>query len=170
MIPIPNPPTDNLYKFKAVVGTILVIAGLSLPLFMFSTHTDWLLSAAREEFNAATEKLVDRHNHPAEKERNPSEPATSSRDEALTFIKEVSKARQLIIRSEYDIRIRFTMFYMAASSLVVLWGGCIARNGFRSWHENVQCHQDRLLRLEIAEKESSIDAANWRRGTPFGSG
>lgn len=55
MVPVPSPPTDNLYKFLAVSGVLLVVLGVVGPLFSSRSEIDIRIQRAdrlEERFNS----------------------------------------------------------------------------------------------------------------------
>jgi DNA repair exonuclease SbcCD ATPase subunit len=77
MIDFLKPPTDNLYKFMAVAGTVLVIAGLYPALFFHQTGMEYLAyirssNEAKEHAKFTQERLatLDTRKQQAEGEKN----------------------------------------------------------------------------------------------------
>ena len=127
----PLPPTDNLYKFQAVLGCILVVAGLLGMVY------------SGREFNDKMDQFWDKQ---AERELK-----------YLAISQDQSHPLEPYHRREYE---RFDLYLdtshkqsgrlLEVSTLVGILGGFIMIRGFKRWGERVQTYQDALLRLEVA--------------------
>ena len=119
-----KPPTDNLYKFAAVFGLILVVVGFVFPPWLFyRSSLEYLKSAAGKDDLAAHQKfaqvryrvlserwsqlalerarLQQRLNSLAQSERNSA--ASSERDKLESAIKEVRREAEALEDAYYEL-------------------------------------------------------------------
>lgn len=124
-IPIP---TDNIYKFYALLGLVLLISGVLLKVYAVQSTNELAFSIAPEL--SALE---------AKKELSPEEITTK---ELLLKRLEISTRN----REEYR-GMSLWLFAFSVIAMVV---------GFGNWHYKVQPKQDKLLDLQIAKAELEL--------------
>jgi hypothetical protein len=164
------PPTDSLYKFSAIVGTILVVLSIYLPMKMsrdvrreilnsnlkirvFEVEVEHLKKRADD-----LKKLID---HTVAMRKKSYKPDNSKID--LTYSEEeVKQMLREITNSQRDIGIKRAEIESAAQRIKVLereylvtWvyllvgcviGAYLALWGYVNWYRRIQVHQDKIIK------------------------
>lgn len=155
MIGLPNLPTDNLYKFLAVAGIVLLVTGLVGPFILDQQEIEWSWRTLQEIEDRLDEKklkvadVIARENlAQAAKEAAMQEAAKGlgdSRDNALLKFAARVKERDTM-RIWRNTWLSFTMWLGATCAIA----------GFFLWWWNVQRLQDAILKLERIKIEQEV--------------
>ena len=186
MVPPIQPPTDNLYKFKAIIGSLLVGFSLVTPVyltnaeFVADTEIRGQIEAAQNKANEAadlalkfTKKFVNPATEPVATTDGMPVPDDELRHEAMDSFHDavknvdiafdaMGKHKAVIERLENIFRDEW--WYV----LIGLVGTFIAGSGFRGWRQHVQEPLDQLLQYQLekarldakVEKQSDIALSN----------
>jgi hypothetical protein len=130
LITIPTPPTDNLYKFLAISGVILVAVSLFTPAVVENEGQD-RGTPLKKDLTDFLKRTKDESGH----ER-----------ELIKLIGDVVR---------HDLRYKQ---YIERLSSLFYWGGGIAAVGFSLWYWKIQRFQDRILRCEYEKLNKSIQS------------
>lgn len=121
-------PTDNIYKFYALFGLVLLIASMAAFLYVHKSTNEMAFEAAIEYEELASKE----HPTPAELKR-----------------KELIEKRVTIAVKDRD-------FYNYALSALIGVGFVSMIVGFGKWQTVVQPKQDKLLDLQIQQAEQEL--------------
>jgi hypothetical protein len=166
--PLPTPPTDNLYKFVALSGLILL---LFVPVYYGGSYRD----AARQSYAAETEfNVIDQERRFLAQEifalyggsKPPGELTEVEREALLKksgewqqkyrdwWLRDIRAKglRRTIELLDQELRI---LRGVLALSLVV--GSVFSLLGFRLWYQRVQRHQDLLLLSESKRAKELLE-------------
>jgi len=155
-IPIPTPPTDNLYKFVALLGAILLGFGLVTPHLI------------KEEFLKEYTDKLDRLN--AEGRELQSKVDLGKTPDELRHSKEVGRSVGFTVMEGKNLeawnRQRGGMYDNQVAGLsIARWvGALLAIAGTSGWWFRLQRYQDRQLRAETLKKEREMEPS----ATPAG--
>lgn len=118
-------PTDNIYKFYALFGLLLVVFSLGAVFYVVDSTNDKVFNTVPEL--SALHEL----------------PQPSAADKVKIALLE---RKLTIAQSNKD-------FLTGAAGVLCAMGLCIATFGFVKWHRDVQSHLDKLaqVQLEIAK-------------------
>lgn len=166
MTPSLTPPTDNLYKFMAVFGLVMMITGIVLTHQMARDHQEYVgnfwLTMNKESGEAlAVSKqrlaLVKAMPSISEIEKDPTK-AQAFKD-ALSKLEKLSEARTPQQAAEWDGRLRD---YALASNAyhresaevfyLTIFGMVLSTVGFLLWYSRVQVYLDADLKSKVAIK------------------
>jgi hypothetical protein len=167
---IPSIPTDNLYKFSALIGTIIVFLSLYVPYILSSELSKQIsylelkvkTSEAESDYFGdkvrAVEKIIDnsiaaqkgiRKHDPNKLELNYSE------NELKVFLSELIelKKSRAISRAEEDNLLSETKRLNSEYDLIqnisrsfIIFGAILACFGYILWYFRIQIYQDRALK------------------------
>lgn len=128
-IPKLDIPTDNLYKFGAILSTILCIACIITATFLVNNFADEL---KKEMYNVS--------NHISKNKMNNAE--------SKSFVKNVNNY----------LETKSKVLYISMSVLGVFIGVSflLSIKFYFLWHKKVQVHLDRLLELKLKKEEEPI--------------
>ncbi len=126
--PIPLP-TDNIYKFYALFGLLLVIFSLSATIYINSSTNAFA-------FEIAVEYAILK----ADPERTVSQ-----------------EARFQILQNKLEVNELNKKFYLYSLGIIIGIGIFIITYGFRKWHTEVQPIQDEIARLSLKKLEKEVD-------------
>jgi len=173
------PPTDSLYKFSAIVGTILVVLSIFLPQKMGHDlrmeMLDSILKVAvlkveighLKEGSNQLKEIID---HTVAMQQGRYKPDRSkvemaySQDEVKQLLKEITNSRRDIDIKMAEIENAGRRIEMLERELYFTWGwlvvGCfvgffMARWGYVNWYRKIQVHQDRIIK-ELPTKGEQI--------------
>ena len=179
MLPLPSPPTDNLYKFCAIMGIVIVTVSVLFPgkefLILFSKVQDLnrqvAVAAVEVEMNGRKLRSLLKLIENTVREQN--DGIVVSKDKLILRYSE-EEIKKLVIEAEEvhrADRIRtveleaLVKMYKAStwmwaivgsvSVVGVFIGTKLASFGFRMWHEKVQRPIDKALAKGAAEPETS---------------
>ncbi|MCK8078264.1 hypothetical protein MSG34_19050 [Vibrio sp. 1CM2L] len=123
-------PTDNIYKFYALFGLLLVVFASGALLFVNQSSN-----------NLIYELTVDHR-----KLSNTPEQARSLEEEA----------RLQIIESKLQVSSSNKNFFIACISVIITIGSVMVGYGFRTWHTVIQPLQDEISRLNIKKLKQEV--------------
>lgn len=156
---IPQIPTDNLYKFKAIVGVVLA---LSLTGFTVIKVTELRIQVIEVETQLEKKKIQsERIAHELDKLQ--SKPQKTVDEVDLIKLKiDQSREQTAELKGNFQkmkFHLRDLYFIFILGGLGIAFGIGMARIGFREWYQFVQVPQDTLLRLqvELAEREANAE-------------
>jgi len=124
-------PTDNVYKFVAIFGLVMVIAS-----FLASIQQG--VSTNEEVFSSAPE---------------------IAKLEASKNLDPYDKAKLEILHRKLEIALSDRKFLTWGGGIFGGMGLGISVLGFVAWYKKVQRHQDRLLELQVREAEKKDSEA-----------
>lgn len=179
MLPLPSPPTDNLYKFCAIMGIAIVTVSILFPgrefLTLFSKIQDLerqvAVAAVEVEMNGRKLRSLDKLIDNTVREQNGSLVVSKDKltlrysdDEIKKLLIEVQEIHRAdrIRAVELEALIKMYRASNWMGVVVGLLGGVgvfigtkLALFGFRSWHEKVQRPIDKAITKGGAEPETS---------------
>ncbi|PAK91743.1 hypothetical protein B8X02_11865 [Stenotrophomonas rhizophila] len=130
---IPSLPTDNLYKFAALAGLLLIVLGLAYPsskifeieLYQNEIDTDIALAEARAEaFRRLSDRLTERS--PVTREQaDQFEVARDAGFEGTAQIREKSKRARILLDQ--------ALFYFYVGIALLVFGAILSVWGFSNW-------------------------------------
>ena len=181
MIPdVPQPPTDNLYKFMAIAGLALFAASMSVP-----WHYAFNIKEELYKVMEAQEVLAVDLKHCTEKSHGFSQIITNSilskkglftnsteklqltysNDELKAMFVELEELRHSIDVKNASGKINFERIKdYTRRHRIFIWvitiggalSGWLSIRGFRLWYVRIQIYQDKALRLS-AQKQSKAN-------------
>jgi len=120
-------PTDNIYKFYALFGLLLVISSLLGSVYVTQSANESVHAFAKEYFSIANPDL-----------------------------KEPSGLEQFIAK-RITTTVENRKFYQQGIGVFLGVGIMMMFYGFYMWHMKVQPLQDRLMKLQIEKLERELD-------------
>jgi hypothetical protein len=152
MLPLPNLPTDNLYKFISLSGVALFFVGVG---FLFVEQKSFLdRYTGLREISARIVYQTSQYIEPTLK--NPTRLTPSEirqRIRVLDSLYAEQKTKQSVIEMQNTDH----GIIQIACVLAIGLGLLIAERGFRLWYDRVQKYQDVILRNEAARPPSTPD-------------
>lgn len=125
-------PTDNVYKFYALFGLLVI---LTTSIMFFIRH---------EYYNkAAFDSYIPTQTLKQQKE------LSSDKKLELFILEEKSK----IAKSDQGVELGVYIIFFLAGIVITFWG-------FSYWHKEIQPKQDKLIDLQILKLECEIAALN----------
>ena len=130
---IPSLPTDNLYKFAALAGLLLVVVGLAYPsskvfeieLYQNEIDTDIALAEARAEaFHRLSDRLTERSSVTRE-QADQFEVARDAGFEGSAQIRQKAKRARILLDQ--------AQFYLYVGIGLVFLGAVLSAWGFSNW-------------------------------------
>lgn len=159
-------PTDNLYKFQAIAGIILIGAGVSIPLLIVTFGFERLdelnrsvsqIEAALEHEEAISEIEIERFEFLTDLYNSiPSNELTVSEKIELKdaifntrtrLRNQMSERRRAISRLSVESQSQnrytaITLFALVIGILTTVMGYVLTKRGFHLWHSRLQVHLD----------------------------
>jgi hypothetical protein len=147
---LPSPPTDNLYKFMAMSGVVLLIVA---PIFCAQFYVSQA-ERTRKAFETLGESFAPADYEMAKVKFENDKPIT---DEEKNLIEKYDalKKEASSAGSEFLIYDRFSRVVTVLSILLGLLGCLLSWFGFYLWYLRVQKPLDRILLKEARTHESS---------------
>jgi uncharacterized Tic20 family protein len=124
-------PTDNIYKFYALFGLMLLITSI-LGTILVNTSTNEKLYELIKEYEAIPKE---------QKEKSKS-----------TLAEVIEKLIDVQIKNKY-----FFLYSLGATSgisIILMW------YGFRQWHTKIQPKQDELFELQLSKLRKELEHSN----------
>lgn len=159
MPPIPTPPTDNLYKFVAFCGLVLLVLGLAGPAYVERSFLEYF----SQRFHATEDRLRDHARWTTEIGVR-TRPEGVTRESAQEMTKELNSLKAFEVtnmQSEVQVYRAAADGQILALRVAGVIGAVLLLVGLVLWVYRVQWPQDRKLatdlRLalaELAEKEA----------------
>jgi hypothetical protein len=159
---LPQPPTDNLYKFKAISGLILAILCQITPFYMNYVETMTL------EDTKAKLRLVEAESDNSEMDLFHLVITTPKGKEIPEEkIVELRKNNREIYRKKIEIlnetekamrRTNINFFFFPILAVLSLFGIFLAASGFEDWKNKLQKYQDEIIENEA--KKNAEDNSN----------
>jgi hypothetical protein len=156
MLPLPSPPTDNVYKFASIAGLLLLAIGLVLPSFIEQDrveNTFKLVKEAQERRIDYIFKLVE----VVQKDKfiDSEEKLKKEMTRIDDSLREMMAKDGHLLNAEIDRRNRITEKRLADLLYVRTIGALLMAVGFVLWYFRVQRHQDRILKAEVVKAETT---------------
>ena len=126
-------PTDNIYKFYALLGLLILF---TTAVMFFVRHEHYNVMAFQRYIPMETLKAKEKLNE----------------NEKLEL--QVMEGKAQIARSNKQFELVVYMFCF------IFFGGGFTAYGFRKWHSEIQPKQDRLLDLQILKLEHELRTLN----------
>jgi hypothetical protein len=119
-------PTDNIYKFYALFGLLLVISSLLGAVYSTKSTNEAVYELVKEYYSIV----------------NPES--------------EGSIVLQDIIKKQLDVATKDKKFFQSSLGVIIAIGIFMSYYGFNNWHKKVQPLQDRLTELQIIRLEREL--------------
>lgn len=184
---LPSLPTDNLYKFLAIGGVALIVAGLVLPYSFVRSNaerTRGALNVRTEQFSKFlddTLSLAERREKTYEDVLKDASEALSDADKDVAHMR-VSAAKVRLnavdkrdivwdtrakieeqinkaFLAELEQTLLLTKWITQVAAVMANTGFAFAAIGFPCWWWKVQRFHDRIIRAEAAKAEKELSAA-----------
>lgn len=123
-------PTDNIYKFYALFGLLLVIFGSGALIYVNQSTNDLVYETTVEYYTLK-----------------------SIPEEARSLSQE---ARFQVLDSKLDVAKRNKGFYAIIIGAIIVGGAYMIWYGFRIWHTVIQPMQDEITRLNIKKLKQEV--------------
>ena len=147
----PNIPTDNMYKFLAVSGVVLMIASVSLYTVQFGTYAQKMGDIYKEL--VSLEKDLKFSNFQLEKLT----PEEIKNDEKLNEVYKETLAfqskRDILSNIEETAKSQF-MYSFTALIIAFVLGLTTAAGGFFFWYHRLQKYEDSIVRNRSTKKSA----------------
>lgn len=146
---IPALPTDNLYKFAALCGLLLVVVGVGYPsskvfeIELYQNEVGTEIAIAEEQANAFT-RLKDRITKDPQRTQQQIEQFENIRDDRLERTAQIRQKNKRV-----TILLEQTMFYMCVGVVFFLLGALLSAWGFANWLR-LQRATDAIVLNELA--------------------
>ncbi len=141
---IPTIPTDNLYKFMALTGVVLVIGSFILVWFKAERSQELLREykqgAALIEAKIEIAELSDLLDQESRKR--------IGKSSELRREVGVDRAKLVVIEEELKLILEDKLMYMVFLIVSQVVGFSLSIVGFKLWYERVQKYQDIILRRQ----------------------
>jgi hypothetical protein len=123
-------PTDNIYKFYALFGLLLIITSILSSVYISKTTND-LIFAAAEEIEAL---------------------------DTIKTPSSLEKFKKGLLAKKVSLAVADKNAFIIGLGAIAGLGGLLAFYGFTKWHRELQPIQDRLLALQLqkAEREERL--------------
>lgn len=121
-------PTDNIYKFYALFGLVIVLFFLSSIIYVNKVTNDLIFQVILEE-----EKL-----------------------NSLAELTSVQEARKVVLTRKYEIALSDKNFFQIVAAVFLAGGGYLMYYGFYHWHNKIQPVQDELAQLSIKKLKKEL--------------
>ena len=121
-------PTDNIFKFYALFGLLLVLFGIGATLYVSKSTNDLIFEVA------------------VEYETLKANPVRSVSEEA----------RFEILQKKLEVSRKDKTFFNIRLGVVVGIGICMMLYGFRKWHTEIQPIQDEMARLNLKKLKKEV--------------
>lgn len=121
-------PTDNIFKFYAFFGLLLLIFSIGSTLYVTQSNNDFIFEIAVEynTLNADLERSVP------------------------------DEARFQILDRVLEVRKNDKAFFKTSLSIIGAVGLLMALYGFRKWHSEIQPLQDEIARLSLKKLQIEL--------------
>jgi hypothetical protein len=186
----PQLPTDNLYKFMALVGVIVLLSSFVFPSYhMFEIERQQVIARAEFEVLKAKNDLLNSESAELDLEREhlkldmerakkgkasqESSKEIESRSQNLRdrYAEIRAKRHDILANSaliggkleEIERLLKWMGHYIVAMAVGGLVGVLLISSGFRLWYDRVQVYQDALLRKQVNENSAKSEERKWRK-------
>jgi hypothetical protein len=146
-VSFPSLPTDNLYKFIALSGVVLVVAGFYLPWHRAEEIWDRLEQVKAESavLTVDVQYLLDE----AKKAKSDSASDVPALRKTLQELERRKAVQEVKVGSLERLTLNLWLLY-AASLVLTAVGVVMMKKGFKFWYERVQQPMDLALRRDSA--------------------
>ncbi len=114
-------PTDNIFKFYALFGLLLVLFGVGATLYVSKSTNNFIFEVA------------------VEYETLKANPVRSISEEA----------RFQILQKKFEVSRKDKNFFNTSLAIIICIGICMMLYGFKKWHTEIQPIQDEIARLNL---------------------
>lgn len=147
---VPRLPTDNLYKFAATFGLVLVVAGFALPLIEETRANE--LHSVLERDSALLQLQVEADSLGIQllesEEAHGASPTFEKHLDSLRLHTDSTRMRQIGVRKELreaESAVELTKLFARLGLGLIAVGSIISFWGFVRWYSRVQVHIDRAI-------------------------
>lgn len=158
MIPLPTVPTDNLYKFIAIAGLVLVGIGIVTPFLLDQGFFDYMTKRMQQE----NDRLVENYF----KMRDDRDGTKESNDEFETLFTATKESQVAALKNELDAHRRLGYWKMGAAMVGLVLGVLLMGYGFWQWYLKIQLLLDEKLELELKLARADLNKAIAAAGQP----
>jgi hypothetical protein len=154
-LPTPGIPTDNLYKFIAISGLVVFVAGFLVPL-QLQNNIDLEATKLSSAIRNATGVKVD-VNHPAENTMIVKKPLPTLSGSSYPTTTEAIEDTAANIQELMDLYIthrQITARTILVANIFGAIGFVLMFVGFKLWYQRVQKFQDQIIKAEAQETKS----------------
>lgn len=124
-IPIP---TDNIFKFTATFGLVLMISSLTLMILLFQNTNDVIFKNAKAIYDLDVSNRSDND----------------------------KKRRAELLKKEVDIAVSNRNIGKWFLAFLTVGGGFLSFVGFRQWYKKLQPMHDSLLELQLEKEKYEV--------------
>jgi hypothetical protein len=160
MIPIsqlPNPPTDNLYKFLAITGIIVLVLAYLMPYILLKDLTTQMIEQIGEANLLQIElNIVEREVTRLENNEMPTADDVTRIRTMLDDIQRNDTKRKTKLMLIDDINQEFKVISKIANYAKSI-GFFLTIIGFALWYEKLQRHQDTFVKREAEHTYKEIE-------------
>ncbi|QNN24322.1 hypothetical protein HED60_19280 [Planctomycetales bacterium ZRK34] len=149
-----QPPTDNLYKFIAIFGIVLVVSSVALYVTSRKTAVEGQIEALRQIVDvteALREMVLEIENTTALEESDKDDGQDVKVEMSMKLTRNIIDVEMNLIES-YWTKERFAISDFSRGSLVAIFGFAIGIivtfYGFCLWYLKTQRYQDSILRKQ----------------------
>ncbi len=125
-------PTDNIFKFYALFGLLLIIFGVGATLYSNKSTNDFIFQIAVEY-------------------------ETLDADPVRTLEQE---ARFQLLKQKLELNKKNKKFYLCGLGAIVGVGVLMLFYGFKKWHTEIQPIQDEISRLNLKKLQQEVNENN----------
>ncbi|WP_291270932.1 hypothetical protein [Geothrix sp.] len=153
---IPQVPTDNLYKFKAIVGVVIVAIVLGFTVTrMIDVELQTIEVETQIQKNEINSRqLVKEIERFERKSINTAEEINSLDQKRVQLAERNAETRGNLNKARFHLRNIYGLLILAVVGSVI--GYRMAKVGFQEWLIHVQQPQDALLALQVKVLEKEI--------------
>jgi hypothetical protein len=149
-----TPPTDNLYKFAALTGLVLLIGGLLYPVMELQG-----LVAKQSEVIRAT-RIASRVREDPQRVRVASATQTSAPATSPDVAVGLEGDDVIVKTEEYKFLVAEAKYYQRLGQASVVVGLLVSFGGFTLWYRRHQSIQDLLLQEQLREIRAKTSSAS----------
>ena len=165
---LPTPPTDSLYKFKAISGILLVIAGFYFQTRLIHDITDFserVLTATEDgridrltRLNRELLHLIQNLTTPSPAAKKPEADKGVSPPNTSKHLADANDAKELAILAAVlgTLALAMQLFLNVCCLAVILWSIGMTARGFQDWYVRIQKPQDELLQIQLEEARLAL--------------
>lgn len=150
-IPTITPPTDNLYKFKAISGVVVTLFCVGV---MINQLNEFRRTAREASLALAIESVRLSHAHPEVHEAAATgrlHQDSAIRERRRLIDEERARIDAMVTNHRDDLEQLPWLFGVLGAGTVA--GVIMALRGFRDWENHVQAPENRLLQLKLLAME-----------------
>ncbi|MBD9534637.1 hypothetical protein IB227_02080 [Stenotrophomonas sp. STM01] len=139
-------PTDNLYKFQALFGLVIIISAIAGLYLTYATTNAELVTIADRFYELEKEQL-------AAQQETVAVGAVAVSDSRSA---NAAKGVKAVLEKRIEVAVSNRRTYVAVLFLGMFLGGVLAYFGFTKWAK-IQPMHDRLLELQVQKAEKELN-------------